>query len=78
MNNTPTPNKTRDESMRSIMAVYTTSQALILILFFGSAPFIGLKIKSDEAMGVVELVLPILTGYVGLMLGYYFGTKAKS
>ena len=63
--------------MRSILTVYMTSQALLLILFFGIAPFAKLKIKPDESMGVVELVLPLLTGYVGTILGYYFGLKAE-
>ena len=65
----------RDNFIRSVVTVYTTVQALLLILFFGSAPFVHLKIRPDQSMGVVELVLPLLTGYVGLMLGFYFGTK---
>lgn len=63
--------------MRSLLTVYTTSQALLLILFFGIAPFSAPKMKPDEAMGVVELVLPVLTGYLGTILGYYFGSKGK-
>jgi hypothetical protein len=69
------PNKSKEDWLRGFLVVYTTLQALILILFFGTAPFLRLHIGSDEALGIVELVLPLLTGYVGLMLGFYFGTK---
>jgi hypothetical protein len=65
----------RDDKVRSLLTVYTTVQALLLILFFGVAPFARFKISSDESMGVVELILPIFTGYIGMMLGFYFGTK---
>jgi hypothetical protein len=65
----------RDDKVRSLLTVYTTVQALLLILFFGVAPFAHFKISSDESMGVVELILPIFTGYIGMMLGFYFGTK---
>ena len=65
----------RDDKVRSLLTVYTTVQALLLILFFGVAPFARFKISSDDSMGVVELILPIFTGYIGMMLGFYFGTK---
>jgi hypothetical protein len=65
----------KDEKIRAILTVYTTTQALVLILFFGSAPFISLKIRPEQSMGVVELILPILSGYIGLIVGFYFGTK---
>jgi hypothetical protein len=65
-----------DETIRSVLTIYTTVQALGLVLFFGIAPFIRLKIRPEESMGVVELVLPLLTGYVGIILGYYFGTRS--
>jgi hypothetical protein len=65
----------RDDTMRALLTVYTTMQALLLILFFGVAPFAHFKISSDESMGVVELILPIFTGYIGMMLGFYFGSK---
>jgi hypothetical protein len=65
----------RDNKMRALLTVYTTIQALLLILFFGVAPFAHFKISSDESMGVVELILPIFTGYIGMMLGFYFGSK---
>jgi len=64
-----------DERIRAFLTVYTTIQALLLIVFFGSAPYLKLKISPDESMGVVELLLPLLTGYIGLMLGFYFGTQ---
>lgn len=66
---------TRDEWVRVILVVYTTLFSLALILFFGAAPYLNLEINSDESLGVVELVLPLLTGYLGLMLGYYYGTQ---
>jgi len=61
--------------MRAVLVVYTTVQSLALILFFGTAPFMSFKIKSEESLGVVELVLPLFTGYIGLIVGYYYGTK---
>lgn len=64
-----------DNFVRSVLVVYTTSFALALILFFGAAPYMNLTITSDESMGIVELVLPLLTGYIGLMLGFYYGTQ---
>jgi len=64
-----------DNKIRVFVTIYTTVQALFLVLFFGAAPFINLKISSEEAMGTVELILPLLTGSVGLILGYYFGTQ---
>ena len=75
MNDQSGPSKDRDDRTRAILTVYTTVQALLLILFFGVAPFSHFKISSNESMGVVELILPILTGYIGMMLGFYFGTK---
>jgi hypothetical protein len=65
----------RSNQIRAVLTIYTTVQALLLILFFGVAPFAHLKISSDESMGIVELILPVLTGYVGMMLGFYFGKK---
>jgi len=65
----------RDDKFRAFLTVYTTTQALLLILFFGVAPYHFSKIAPDESMGVVELILPILTGYIGMMLGFYFGSK---
>jgi hypothetical protein len=75
MNNQNDSAGKRDDRTRAILTVYTTVQALVLILFFGVAPFSHFKISSDESMGVVELILPIFTGYIGMMLGFYFGTK---
>jgi hypothetical protein len=77
MSNPRIDQKNKDETMRSILTVYTTSQALLLILFFGIAPYTLHKMRPDESMGVVELVLPLLTGYIGTILGYYFGSKAE-
>jgi hypothetical protein len=65
----------RDDKIRALLTVYTTTQALLLVLFFGIAPWAHFRISSDESMGVVELILPILTGYIGMMLGFYFGRK---
>jgi hypothetical protein len=77
INNISTP-KNKDDLMRAIVTIYTTGQALFLILFFGAAPFLGLKMKPEESINVVELLLPIMTGYIGMMLGYYFGSKVTS
>jgi hypothetical protein len=65
----------RDDKVRSLLVMYTTIQAFALIVFFGIAPFVHFHIASDEALGVIEVVLPILTGYIGLMLGFYYGGK---
>jgi hypothetical protein len=75
MNNQKPREHERDDRTRAILTVYTTVQALLLILFFGVAPFANFKISSNESMGIVELILPILTGYIGMMLGFYFGIK---
>lgn len=75
MNNESPEEIRKEESVRSILTVYTTIQALVLICFFGAAPFIGLKVNQEQAIGVVELILPVLTGYIGMMLGFYFGAK---
>jgi hypothetical protein len=29
----------------------------------------------EKGRGIVELVLPVFSGYVGLIVGFYFGTK---
>lgn len=65
----------KDDLIRGVLVVYTTLFSLGLILFFGAAPYLGLQINPNESLGVVELVLPLLTGYIGLMLGYYYGTQ---
>jgi len=72
---TSKPSNAKDESLRRFITVYITVQAFLLIVFFGCAPFLGFKIGSEEAMGVVELILPLLTGYIGLILGFYFGSQ---
>ena len=72
-NNDKSPQQ--DDRIRAVLTIYTTVQALVLILFFGVAPFARFKISPNESMGVVELILPIFTGYIGMMLGFYFGTK---
>lgn len=73
MNRTDKPQS--EAGIRAALTIYTTVQALLLILFFGVAPFARFKISADESMGVVELILPIFTGYIGMMLGFYFGSK---
>jgi hypothetical protein len=75
MNNEPGDELRREESVRSLLTVYATIQGLLLICFFGAAPFIGLKVSQEQSIGVVELILPVFAGYVGMMLGFYFGTK---
>jgi hypothetical protein len=65
----------KDDSIRSVLTIYTTVQGLLLIFFFGAVPFIGFKMSQEQAVGVVELILPVFTGYIGMMLGFYFGTK---
>jgi hypothetical protein len=70
-------NHAEDDRIRVFVTIYTTIQALLLILFFGSAPFLNLKIATDESMGIVELILPLLTGSLGLVLGFYFGTQEE-
>jgi hypothetical protein len=67
--------RTKDDLIRGVLVVYTTLFSLGLILFFGAAPYLSLQINPNESLGVVELVLPLLTGYIGLMLGYYYGTQ---
>lgn len=67
----------KEDSVRSILTVYTTIQGLLLIFFFGAAPSIGLKMSQEQSVGVVELILPVFTGYIGMMLGFYFGTKEQ-
>jgi hypothetical protein len=46
-----------------------------LIIFFGTAPYIGIRIGETESVGIVQLLMPLFTGYLGLILGFYFGTK---
>lgn len=79
MNNESQDEIRKEDSIRAVLTVYTTVQGLLLICFFGAAPFVRLGFKSGfdqpEAIGVVELILPVFTGYVGMMLGFYFGTK---
>jgi hypothetical protein len=65
----------KEDSVRAVLTVYTTLQGLLLILFFGAAPSIGLKMNQEQGVGVVELILPVFAGYIGMMLGFYFGTK---
>jgi hypothetical protein len=64
-------------TMRTVLTMYVTIQAFVLVMFFGVAPFVGLKILPPEAMSIVQLVLPLFTGYIGLILGHYFGSRAK-
>jgi hypothetical protein len=75
MNNDDDLEFQKEESVRSVLTIYTTLQGLLLIFFFGAAPFIGMKISQEQSIGVVELLLPVFTGYIGMMLGFYFGTK---
>ena len=65
----------KDDLIRSVLTIYTTVQGLVLIFFFGAVPFMGCKMSQEQAVGVVELILPVFTGYIGMMLGFYFGTK---
>jgi len=65
----------KDDFVRAVLVIYCTLLSFGIILFFGTAPYLSLKITSDEAMGIVELVLPLFTGYIGLMLGYYYATQ---
>lgn len=76
MASTAAPEKYK--TIRAFLAIYATGQALALILFFGMAPYFKMHIKSDEALGIVELLLPLFSGYVGLIVGFYFGTKETS
>jgi hypothetical protein len=75
MNDDPQSNARKENSVRSILTIYTTIQGLLLIFFFGAAPSMGLKMNQEQAVGVVELILPVFTGYIGMILGFYFGAK---
>ena len=66
------------DAMRSFLTVYMTVQALLLILFFGCSPYFHLRIFPNEAMDIVQLVMPIFTGYLGLILGFYFGSEKRN
>jgi hypothetical protein len=66
-----------DDVMRVVLTIYTTVFAFLLILFFGIAPFIGFRIAATEALGIIEVLLPVFTGYIGLIAGYYFGNKER-
>ena len=68
-------NSKSDQLIKVVLVLYTTLTAFLLIVFFATAPFVGLKITPSEGIGVVEVVLPLFTGYLGLILGHYFGTK---
>lgn len=65
--------------IRVLLTVFTTLQALALILIFGMGPHLPfsskMQMKSEDALGIVELVLPVFSGYVGLIVGFYFGAK---
>jgi hypothetical protein len=79
MPNTEIPNSKRDNMMRIVLTGYTTIQALGLILFFGVAPFVhNSTIKPEESTGIVELLLPLFTGYIGTIVGFYFGLKEET
>jgi len=64
------------DALRAILVIFATIPPLALILFFGAAPYIGLRIGQDEALEMVELVLPLFTGYLGTIVGFYFGKKS--
>jgi hypothetical protein len=72
------PQRNAEDFMRVLLTVYTTLTAFLMIMFFGVAPFLGVRISPPEAIGVVEVVLPVFTGYIGLIVGYYFGVRAKN
>jgi len=61
--------------MRQFLTIYITLQSLGLILFFGIAPFLEFKITPEEASGVVQILLPIFTGYIGTIVGWYFAEE---
>lgn len=74
------PNRAEDPNrfMRAFLAVATTVQTLVFIVVFGMGPWLpGIthRMQSSDAKAIVELVLPVLSGYVGLIVGFYFGTK---
>jgi hypothetical protein len=60
--------------MRLVLALYVTLFPLLLILSFGFAADRGL-IDKDNSHEVVEMLLPVFSGYLGLIVGYYFGKK---
>jgi hypothetical protein len=73
------PNGGRSNKVRAFLTIYTTLQVLALILVFGMGPHLpaGFRVAMDskQALEIVELLLPVFSGYVGLIVGFYFGTK---
>jgi hypothetical protein len=67
-----------DTAMRVALTIYNNLFAFALLLFFGVAPFVGFRIAASEALGIIQVILPIFTGYIGLISGYYFGTREKT
>lgn len=77
--NSPKYSGRGNSRIRVFLTVYTTLQAFALILVFGIGPHLSsgpmTRMDPEKGRGIVELVLPVFSGYVGLIVGFYFGTK---
>jgi hypothetical protein len=62
--------------MRAVIVAYIIVQSFGIILFFGTAPFLhSPSLKPDESKQIVDLLLPVFSGQLGCILGFYFGSK---
>jgi hypothetical protein len=49
----------------------------LLILFFGVGPYVFRGLLPTEGLDIVKVLLPLFMGYIGLIVGYYFGNKEE-
>jgi len=61
--------------MRKTLAIYVTLQAFALLVFFVLAPYFAHHIEPSESWSVIEILLPLFTGYIGQIVGFYFGIR---
>lgn len=66
-----------EQSTRNFLALVIPSYFFVMILVVLGGGAYG-SLEMTEAIEIVSIVSPILTGLIGYIAGYYFGTKVEN
>jgi len=64
--------------MRAILVGYVTIQSFLLLIFFVVAPYLIGGLRSSESWSIIQILLPLFTGYLGQIVGFYFGMQEEA
>lgn len=63
--------------MRPVLVGYVTGQSFLLLVFFVISPYLIGGLRVAEAWSIIQILLPLFTGYLGQIVGFYFGMQKE-